>query len=198
MNKKETFNLAFTGIMIALLTVLAQVPFLGFIQIPGIGSATTLIIPVIIVVMLVGLKYGLLMGLFFGINSLIVAYMRPTGAFDLAFQNPVLAILPRVLFIIPTYYIFKGLEKLKVNNIINYVVTAGLGSLLHSVFVLVTAGLLFSGVTFGGTDFAALDITWNFLVWVFTAFSLIEAAISAVIIPLVAQPLFILKKQRDV
>ena len=84
-----------TAMMIALTLVLANTP-LGRITMPFL-TATTLHIPVIIATLVLGLEAGVLTGLTFGIHSLI---SNLTGASFFApfFINPLVSVLPRVLF----------------------------------------------------------------------------------------------------
>jgi len=68
--KNNTFRLVLTAFFLAILILLASVPFLGFIPL-GIINATTLHIPVIIASIVLGPKLGAFLGGAFGIISMI-------------------------------------------------------------------------------------------------------------------------------
>jgi len=109
---KQVYELVLTSIIGAIILFLAIIPNVGFIQIlPGV-AVTIMHIPVIVGVFLLSLKYSLVLGFLFGLGSFIVALTRPATPFDMAFQNPLISILPRVLFAGVAFYIAKGFKKL--------------------------------------------------------------------------------------
>ena len=183
-----------TAMMIALTLVLANTP-LGRITMPFL-TATTLHIPVIIATLVLGLEAGVLTGLTFGIHSLI---SNLTGASFFApfFINPLVSVLPRVLFPVCVYFIAEGVKKLKAgfdkHHIIAYVSASALGTALHTTMVmgmiyLLNAGKIEQMLTAGmgvpdaiaskgvGMGIAAMGVTNG----------LPEAIVAAVIAPIVA------------
>ena len=93
-NKRVT-DIAFAGIILAIMAILNFVPNVGYIKIiPGTFEITIIHIFVIIFAWLLGWKAGLLSGLAFGVfcwaNAFIVG--------NVAFQNPLVSVLPRVFF----------------------------------------------------------------------------------------------------
>src|SRR5699024_12311977 len=68
--KQKTFRLVLTAFFLAILILLASVPFLGFIPI-GPLNATTLHIPVIIGSIILGPQIGAFLGACFGLISMI-------------------------------------------------------------------------------------------------------------------------------
>ena len=93
-NKRVT-DIAFAGIILAVMAILNFVPNVGYIRIiPGTFEITIIHIFVIIFAWLLGWKAGLLSGLAFGVfcwaNAFIVG--------NVAFQNPLVSVLPRVFF----------------------------------------------------------------------------------------------------
>ena len=93
-NKRVT-DIAFAGIILAIMAILNFVPNVGYIKIiPGTFEITIIHIFVIIFAWLLGWKAGLLSGLAFGVfcwaNAFIVG--------NLTFQNPLVAVLPRIFF----------------------------------------------------------------------------------------------------
>ena len=105
---KKTYQLAITGLFIALVLILGLTP-LGLIPL-GFVNLTILHIPVIIGTILLGLKTGLILGACFGIVStlcLLGLSLAPASAlgYTLLAANPAYAILmcivPRLL--VPTF-----------------------------------------------------------------------------------------------
>lgn len=119
MNKKKIYNMTLFAVFASIIMLLGLVPNIGYITfIPGIASLTIIHIPVLIGIMFLPLGYALGLGFTFGLTSLIAAYVYGKTAFDFAFQNPIIAIVPRVLFSLAAYYIFHGFKVLfsKIKN----------------------------------------------------------------------------------
>ena len=113
MNKKlSVYELVLTSIIGAVILILAFVPNVGFIQVlPGV-AVTIIHIPVIIGAFILGWRENLFLGAIFGLSSLLVAATRPTSAFDLAFINPLVSVLPRMLFGVSAHFIARGFKKI--------------------------------------------------------------------------------------
>ena len=135
-----------TAMMIALTLVLANTP-LGRIAMPFL-TATTLHIPVIIATLVLGLEAGVLTGLTFGVHSLI---SNLTGASFFApfFINPLVSVLPRVLFPVVVYAIAEGVKRLLSrfdrHNVVAYVLASALGTAIHTAMVMGMIYLLYAG-----------------------------------------------------
>ena len=113
MKDKRIFEMVLFSSFTAIILIMALVPFLGYITfIPGFASLTIIHIPVIIGMMVLSFKYA--MGLFtvFGLSSLMIAWIRPGGPVDYAFQNPLISVVPRILAGLLAYLVFLGLKKL--------------------------------------------------------------------------------------
>lgn len=119
MKKIDTFELVLTSMFIGIILILSLVPQLGFITIlPGV-SLTIVHIPTLIGIFLLKPRSALILGITFGLGSLMASYIYAVNPTDLAFQNPLVSVLPRALFGLLAYYIFYGLkkiEKLKFGN----------------------------------------------------------------------------------
>lgn len=151
MYKKNNANriVAAAGALGAL-TVLLTVTRLGFIPWFSGAAITILHIPVILAVCLhpeglSGLWAGTAVGAVFGLSSLVYAAVSPSGPIDPFFQNPLISVLPRVLFAVCTFLLYKGFSALfkrlsKQSSsgfaLLAVSVTAFLGTLIHAVFVL--------------------------------------------------------------
>lgn len=93
-------ELVVDALFLALLILFTFVPYLGYIQIvPGVLTITTMHLLVLIGASLFGWKKGLLYGFFFGISSLIkAATIGAANPVDFIYVNPLISVLPRVLF----------------------------------------------------------------------------------------------------
>lgn len=133
MNKEKTRKLVIASMLGAVTIVLGLTP-LGFIPL-GLLNATTMHIPVIIAAILEGPIVGAAVGLIFGVSSMVKAFTMPMPT-SFVFWNPLIAIVPRVLIGIVSYYIYAGLKNkspkfLKtVSIILNLAIIAFLGNML--------------------------------------------------------------------
>lgn len=93
--KKGTKRVVYVGLFIALMMVLAFVPNVGFIPL-GVASVSLVHLPVVVGAIVFGWKEGLILSLAFGLISWARSYM-PVGAADVLFQNPLIAVLPRLM-----------------------------------------------------------------------------------------------------
>lgn len=99
-NRFSTKQMAIAGMLGGVSIALSMTP-IGYIPIPFLGiNATTMHIPVIIGAILGGPVIGTFVGMIFGISSLL----RATTPF---FADPRVAILPRLLIGISSYYTYK-------------------------------------------------------------------------------------------
>lgn len=100
----RTRQIVIAGILGAIALLLGATP-LGFIPVPTpAGHATIMHIPAIIGAIMEGPMVGALIGLIFGVWSL----MRGGSVM---FADPIIAILPRVLIGIVSYYVYLPLRK---------------------------------------------------------------------------------------
>ncbi len=129
------YKIAMTGAFSALSIVLAFTP-LGYIQLFGTIQITLMHIPVILVTTIAGLVPGIITGLVFGLTSLIKNLTLGASA-SIFFLNPLISVLPRMLFPISVWAIYKGLLKVKfIPKIISGTVSAIIGTFCHTFFVM--------------------------------------------------------------
>ncbi len=131
----KTRKLTFLGVMLSLTIV-----FVMITAVPGTAAtiAFFMFIPTIITSVVYGPKLGALMGFLAGLTTLIRAYIAPLSPFDYFFQNPLIAILPRIFVGITPYFVYIGINKLfnfdKSENI--SIISAGaLGAITNTVLV---------------------------------------------------------------
>ena len=153
MRNEQIKKIAFTGIIIGL-SIVMSFTMLGFITISSGASITLVHIPVLIGSIVLGKKYGAILGLIFGVCSLILAFMNI--ATNAPFTNPLVSILPRILFgfmISPIYNLSKKIIK---NDIASTITTLCLSTLIHTIIVLVPMFIVWrTGFYFGVADYTA-------------------------------------------
>lgn len=142
------------AVFTTMIIVMAFVPMLGFIQI-GAVSLTIIHIPVLIGGIFGGRKVAVSLATVFGLMSLIIALTRPTGPIDLVFQNPLVSVLPRILFGLALYEIYRGLEALIKNEYVSIPVAMILATVVHSILVL-TSLFVFGTATLSDLGITAL------------------------------------------
>jgi succinyl-diaminopimelate desuccinylase len=180
----KTKDITLYGMLYAILAVLSFTP-LGFITIFTF-SITTIHIVVLIAAYTRGLKGGLIVGLGFGIMSLLRALIAPNTPFDTIFINPIISVLPRILFGALAGYIAEYLPKFnpKFNNPITIAIGSGFATVVHTALVLLAIiamrpfipliGELLSDVTF----FALFSA-------VFLSNAVYEVILAALVVPVV-------------
>lgn len=102
--KSKMQEMVLTSIFGAIIILLGIIPNVGYIRI-GVASFTIIHIPVIVGLFILGFRSNLILGGIFGLSSLLAALMYASEPFDLAFINPLISVLPRVLFALSGYYI---------------------------------------------------------------------------------------------
>lgn len=91
----RTRDIAIAGVLSAIAVLLA-VTRLGFIPFFAGISITVMHVPVIIGAVLAGPVVGTLIGLIFGLSSMVLASVAPTGPGDAFFTDPIVSVLPRL------------------------------------------------------------------------------------------------------
>jgi uncharacterized membrane protein len=134
LTKKERIReMTILGLFIAIIVVMGMVPFLGFIPIFGL-SATIVHIPVLIGAVLLGRKNGIILGLAFGVVSLIRG--ATSVGFDFVFIFPWVSVLPRLIFGLIIYDVYRLFNKVIRVRIVALIVSFIVLSLIHSLLVL--------------------------------------------------------------
>ena len=104
----KTQELILVSLFSAIILILAMVPNLGLISF-GAVSITIIHIPVLIGAMsLKRVTSVFVLGLLFGLGTLFAALTRGSTPIDLAFINPLISVIPRILFALIAFYLFKG------------------------------------------------------------------------------------------
>lgn len=112
-----------TAAFAAIIIVMANVPFLGYIRL-GVVSATTLHIPVILGAILMGPGSGAFLGFIFGLTSFLQATFQPqltsfcfspfysVGNFHGNFYSLIVCFVPRILIGVVSYLVFAAFMKI--------------------------------------------------------------------------------------
>lgn len=127
---------------------------LGFIPL-GVVTPTTVHIPVIVGAMVTGPVGGGVLGLAFGLMSLITSIVRPT-LFSPAFLNPLISILPRILFGVITGWMFRSLNRAVKGSFWCVPLVSGLATAIHT--TLVMGGIVLLGNWFPGIQGVAVQV----------------------------------------
>lgn len=153
----NTKQIAYNALIISLIAVMAFVPWLGIITVGPI-SITILHVPVIIAALLLGGRSAVIASLAFGFSTMFVAMTRGVTPIDLLFVNPVVSVLPRLLFGLTLAVMVKMFSKTSLNKTITDIIVAVVGTLAHTVFVL---SILFLFLGYEGTLLTQLSIWWS-------------------------------------
>ena len=196
-NREKIREWSILAMFIAIVIVMGMIPMLGYITISSVAF-TIIPIPVIIGGILLGRKVGVILGLTFGITSLIRGSMN--GGIDFLFILPWISILPRVIFGLLIYDIFRLYHRLIKKRILSLALGFFTASIIHTLLVLpmLATGFplvfempsLYDGVlkaTDGADQIAFLESTQSFSAIMKTIFGIltfngvIEALIATVV-----------------
>ena len=177
MKNKTIEQMAISAIIIAIMAILNFVPNVGYIKIiPNVFEITIIHLFVIIFAWMFGWKAGLLSGFSFGIfcffNSFIIG--------SIAFQNPLVSVLPRVIFGFVTGIAFDLLRLVKrpKTRFIFDVIMCVVVTTVHTLLVLTMMYLVYNSSemysTFMKMMFASMAINFP-----------VELAAAAIICPAV-------------
>lgn len=106
--KLKVRQLVITG-MLSSIAIFLGLTGLGFVKIPPV-QATIMHIPVIIGAIIEGPIVGAFIGLCFGLFSMYQAFTAPTPT-SFIFWNPIVALLPRILIGVISYYSYTFMKK---------------------------------------------------------------------------------------
>ena len=166
---------------------------------PPLLAVTTVHVPVLIAALVEGWWVGGFVGLVFGTCSLIRAFEAGAGGLTLFFQNPLISVLPRILFPLGAYAVYLLLKKFfwdgQVRDKIAAGIAAAVGAILNTVLVLGTLYLIYGAklteivnnmISTGETEAHYLDHAGAWLVAaVGLPNGIAEAVVAALLVPMV-------------
>lgn len=189
--KHDTRWMVSVALMAAIVIVLANTP-LGMIQLPVI-KATTVHIPVILGAILLGPSAGAILGGVFGICSLVSNTMVPT-LLSFAFSPFMsttgipgalkaiwISVGCRVLIGLVSGWLWKLLERLKVNQNISLLLTGFVGSMVNTVTVMGSIYFLFAQ-QYAQAREVGVTAVWGLIMGTVTAAGIPEAIAAAVLV----------------
>ena len=189
--KHDTRWMVSVALMGAIIIVLANTP-LGMIQLPII-KATTVHIPVIIGAILLGPSAGAILGAVFGICSLISNTMAPT-LLSFAFSpfmstTGILGAIKaiwvsvgcRILIGVAAGWLWKLLEKVKVNRVIALPIVGFVGSMVNTIAVMGSIYVLFAK-EYAQAREVGITAVWGLIMGTITASGIPEAIAAAVLV----------------
>ena len=189
--KHDTRWMVSVALMGAIIIVLANTP-LGMIQLPII-KATTVHIPVIIGAILLGPSAGAILGAVFGICSLISNTMAPT-LLSFAFSpfmstTGILGAIKaiwvsvgcRILIGVAAGWLWKLLEKVKVNQVIALPIVGFVGSMVNTIAVMGSIYVLFAK-EYAQAREVGITAVWGLITGTITASGIPEAIAAAVLV----------------
>jgi uncharacterized membrane protein len=178
----KTKQIAYNALIIALIAVMAFVPWLGIITI-GTVSITILHVPVIIAALLLGGQSAIIASLAFGVSTMLVAMTRGVTPIDLLFVNPVVSVLPRLMFGLVLAGLVKLFNKDRFADTLTDLMVAIVGTLAHTLFVLT---ILFMFLGYEGTLLTQISIWWTLVLGILLTNTSLEILASVFIaIPVV-------------
>ena len=157
---------------------------LGFIPLI-VFNLTIMHIPVIIGALLEGPIVGASIGLIFGLFSMYQNFVAPTSLTFFIFLNPIIALIPRILIGVVSYYVYKFLRNKFKNTRIAIGIAAVAGTLTNSIGVLGLTYLIYLE-RYAEALSISKDLVATTLLGILSTNSLAEAIFSALIsIPII-------------
>ena len=183
MRNQKVRSMVLSAMFIGLMALMTFIPQIGFIQITPVIAFTLLHIPVLVGAYLFGWKYGLVLGFAFGFLSFLRALISPTTVLDAMFVNPLISIVPRVLFGLAAGFFFELLRKFKSIYVrwTFVALSSALLTLLHSTLVFTMLGV-FEGPAIGQANGVNY---WVLMGTIIGTNGVSEAVVAFIIVPLI-------------
>lgn len=198
-HKSSAYTISILGILGALIILQAYIPMVGYIRIiPALPAISTIHLTVILGAVILGMRGGASLGLLWGVVSLIKAYTSATDPVTLLlFQNPIIAIVPRVLVGVVAAMIFNYIAPKRRTGVVGTVkmAVAGVaGALTNTLLVIGFTWLLFAskaGKIIPGAN--ATNLGWV-LIASLAVNAIAEATMAGVVTPILGQALLRFKR----
>lgn len=181
----------YLALFIAIELVMFMVPFLGMIPLGAI-NATTLHIPVILTGIILGKKEGAVIGFIFGFLSMLSNTTNPNatsfvfspfieiGGVSGNWQSLLIAFVPRMMIGYGSGAIFTFLQKTKIKESFNVIISAICGSFINT--SLVMGGIyLFFGSAYASMKGITYSALITFIITIITTSGVAEALVAAIL-----------------
>ena len=111
--KLKSKDIAVAGLFVAIVALMTFVPMLGMIPLLFL-SVNIVLVPILVCCQTTNPVVSVIVSTFFGIFSMIRAYVNPAGAGLLYFalQNPLVSVLPRAMIGLVAHYSYRLFKKL--------------------------------------------------------------------------------------
>lgn len=186
--QNQTNRLAKLGIITAILLIQNFVPLLGNIPIPPLNP-TIIHVTVIVATIVMGTKDGMIAGLIWGIIRFARALAMPATPLDpLIWVNPLISILPRVLIGLTTGLLFTVLNKRFKSSKISIAISAFVGSMTNTIFVMFFIYLFFNANIGRLMNIDMSNIAYGLMIIIVTS-GIPEAIVASILTPLIVKPL---------
>lgn len=138
MRNNRVKEMTIYAMFIAIIAIMSFTP-IGYIPVAGV-SVTIIPVVVLILAFLFYVKGGVIGGLSFGIFSFIRAWAAPNSFFDFIFRNPLVSVVPRLLFGLiaglAAIYLRKTFRDEKAKHIVGVTITSAALVFVHTALVL--------------------------------------------------------------
>lgn len=198
--KSDLRSLTLLALFSAIIVVMANVPFLGYIPL-GFINATTVHIPVIIGACLLGPKAGAFLGGVFGLTSLINNTLKPLitsfvftpfysldPRFSGGIRSLIICFVPRILIGIVAGLLFKWLKS-NTRPAVACGIAGFLGSMTNTIFVLGGIYLLY-GASYAEARNMGFDALFGVIMSVVGINGVPEAILASLLTIAICQPLY--------
>lgn len=147
--KSSAYMISIIGVLGALIIMQAYIPFVGYIRIsPAWPAISTIHLTVILGGVILGVRGGASLGALWGVISLIKAYTAAADPVTLMlFQNPIIAIVPRIMVGIVAALIFDHIfpqVRKGVGGVVKMAIAGVAGAFTNTSLVIVFTWLFFA------------------------------------------------------
>lgn len=199
---KKTTKMVIAAAFSAIIIIMANVPFLGYIPL-GVTRATIIHVPVIIGAIVLGPVYGVFLGFVFGVTSLVANTFNPTitsfvfspfysmGETEGNLLSLVICFVPRMLIGPAAYGVYRLVKRTGNRSLVLALGAAGIaGSMTNTVLVMNMIYVFF------GKSYAAAkgmqggaDALYGFIMGVIGVNGVPEAIVAAILTAAIARSL---------
>ncbi|WP_220729384.1 ECF transporter S component [Apilactobacillus zhangqiuensis] len=194
--RNKAYRMNILSVFIAIIIVQTSIPGLGNIPI-GPLSVTIIPITVALAAIILGTKDGSIIGGIWGLITFVRAFWWPTSPLAIyVFTNPLVSILPRILVGLVAGLIFKRLYKPNKPYRMYMSITGFVSSLVNTVVLLGLVYAFYRGDAFN-IYHINVDQLLPYLLFVAATNGLVEAFLSATLVPVIGSPLLKIRKSTD-
>ncbi|MGX7144358.1 ECF transporter S component [Facklamia languida] len=183
----RTLSLVHLGLFFGIILLQTWVPFLGYIAIPPL-NITIIHVTVMIATLYLGIREGFLVGTFWGLNSLLRAYLMPTSPmYVYVFSSPLVSLLPRMIMpLLVGWFYHHGSSHLSHQWRLR--LSGLMGSLLNTILVLGSIAI-FKRAEYLQIQGADLNGLWKVLGGIILVNGIPEAIFAAMATPIIIKAL---------